>query len=405
MSTTPVKPAAMAGHPIDRRRAACGMLASVAGLAVPMGARAAGPVKIGFVGPLSGPLARVGETNRNCLLLAVNEINAAGGLLGQKIEVIAEDSQMSSKVTLDKARKLVMNDSVAMLTGMVLPMEREAALQAVAGTDRLVVFPNFDEGRCHPQLLTTGLASNQRVEPLVEWVVSNVGKTMYIIASDFGTTRYTLIPQVTAALQRHGGRLMGVRFFPFGTRDFAPTLQQVQSLGPELVWHSIGDDPITFVKQYHSFGMKPQLVTDITHESLALATEGASAGNIGVSPYFMSVAGDANKRFLDGYTRQFADSTPLRIGSHVVMLPHGESTYVGAKLFAAAAKAAGSVDGAKVKAALAGVTLAAPRGEVRVAPGGGHLLCQSLIARAKPDSSFALLSAMGPVAPQCAAAT
>ena len=92
-------------------------------------------------------------------MLAIEEINAAGGLLGRPLELAVEDTQMSTAVTLEKARQLLMRDEVAMLTGMVLPSEREAALQAAKTSARLVVYPNF-EGRCDP-LLSTGLSVAQ----------------------------------------------------------------------------------------------------------------------------------------------------------------------------------------------------------------------------------------------------
>ncbi|WP_321948197.1 ABC transporter substrate-binding protein, partial [Burkholderia cenocepacia] len=134
------------------RSALWGALGAFSAAVCPNLVRAAAPIKIGLLAPLSGPLTRVGETNRHCAMLAIEEINAAGGLLGRPLELAVEDTQMSTAVTLEKARQLLMRDEVAMLTGMVLPSEREAALQAAKTAARLVVYPNFDEGRCDPLL-------------------------------------------------------------------------------------------------------------------------------------------------------------------------------------------------------------------------------------------------------------
>ncbi len=182
-------------HTLQGRRALLrGMAAILACGTAPAAVRAAAPLKIGLLTPFSGPLARVAEANRNCLMMAVDEINAAGGLLGQALQIVSEDSQMSAKVSLDKARKLLAGDGVAMVTGMVLPFEREAVLQVASRYRRLVVYPNFDEGRCHPLLLTTGLASNQRVVPLIDWAVAQAGKSFFVLASDIGSNRSTLLP-------------------------------------------------------------------------------------------------------------------------------------------------------------------------------------------------------------------
>ncbi len=364
-------------------------------------ARAATPLRIGLLAPLSGPLTRVGETNRNCAAFAIDEINAGGGVLGRPLQLLVEDTQMSTAVALDKARQLFMRDDVAMLTGMVLPSEREAALQAAAAARRLVVYPNFDEGRCHAQLLTTGLAMNQRIEPAIQWLMREAGKTVCLVVSDIGSNRRVLVPQLQASIQRHGGTVVDVSYFPFGTRDYGAVLQRIASSRPQVVWHSIGDDPVTFVKQYRSFGMKPQLVSDIDHESLCIATEGASTGTLGVSSYFMSTDNAANRNFLARYTAHYANAHAPRLGPYAVVLPHGENTYAGIHLFAQAVRLAGSIEADQVKAALPRLLIALPRGPVGVSADGGHVLCAARIGRARADNSFDILASTGPVTPTC----
>lgn len=378
-----------------------GAASALAASAVPSLVRAATPIKIGLLAPLSGPLTRVGETNRNCAALAVDEINAAGGLLGRPLELHVEDTQMSTAVTLQKAQQLFMRDEVAMITGMVLPSEREAALQAARVAGRLIVYPNFDEGRCHPHLFTTGLATNQRVDALVAWLMHEGGRNVCAVVSDIGSNRKVLVPELQAAVTRHGGRFLGVYWLPFGTRDYGAVLQQVASQSPQVVWHSIGDDPVTFVKQYRSFAMKPQLVTDIAHESLSIATTGASTGVIGVSSYFMSIDNPENRDFLARYTARHAAARDPRLGPYAVVMPHGENTYAGIRLFAQAVRIAGSVDADRVKAALPRVSLALPRGKTGVGQDGGHVQCLTRIGRASADDSFALLDSVGPIKPVC----
>lgn len=379
-------------------------LSAAAAASAPMFARAADPLRIGFLSPLSGPLARVADTNRNALLMAIDEINAAGGLLGRKVEMVAEDSQMSVKVSLDKARKMIQRDGVTMITGMVLPFEREAAIQAAAGSESMVIHPNFDEGRCHAQLLTTGPATNQRVSPVIEWAAKNVGKRMAVLASDLGTNRQILVPQLEAAMKRHGGEVVSVRYFPFGTTDYGPVLQQIQALAPDFVWHSIGDDPLTFVKQYRSFGMRPQLVTDIMHESIAVTTQGASTGAIAVTSYMMNLQNAENRKFLDTYTARFPNSTPLRVSGRVVMLPMGECTYTGMRVYAQAVKAAGKTNVSAVKAALPSQEVMSPRGRVSVGADATHLMSSVFIGRVQSDNNFELLSTFAPVPAVCSVA-
>ncbi|MCA3779115.1 MAG: ABC transporter substrate-binding protein [Burkholderia sp.] len=383
------------------RTALLGALGALGATAFPTLGRAATPIKIGLLAPLSGPLTRVGETNQHCAVLAIEEINATGGLLGRPLELAVEDTQMSTAVTLEKARQLFMRDEVALVTGMVLPSEREAALQAAKAVDRLVVYPNFDEGRCDPQLFSTGLSVAQRVEPFIAWLMRDGGKSVSVVVSDVGSNRKVLVPALEAAVSRHGGHFLGVYWLPFGTRDYGAVLQRISGQQPQLVWHSIGDDPVTFVKQYRSFAMKPQLVTDIAHESLSIATAGASTGIIGVSSYFMSVDSAENRSFLARYTARVANTHAPRLGPYAVMLPHGECTYAGIRLFAQAARTAGSVDIARVKAALSGISLDLPRGKTGVCRTGDHVTCLARIGHARADNSFAILDSVGPIQPVC----
>ena len=378
-----------------------GAASALVGSSVSPFASAATPLKIGLLAPLSGPLTRVGQTNRNCAALAVDEINAKGGVLGRPLQLLVEDTQMSTAVTLEKARQLFLRDDVAMITGMVLPSEREATLQAARAAGKLVIYPNFDEGRCDSLLLTTGLSVSQRVEPLVAWLMRSAGRTVCAVVSDIGSNRRVLVPRLQAAVERHGGRMLDVYWLPFGTRDYGAVLQRVAGLNPQVVWHSIGDDPVTFVKQYHSFAMKPQLVSDIAHESLSIATTGASTGTIGVSSYFMSIDNPENRDFLARYTAQYAQARDPRLGSRAVVLPHGESTDGGVRRYAQDAQAAGSIDVAHIKAALPRISMSLPRGETGVSGDGGHVLCQTRIGEALADKSFSILASVGPVTPAC----
>ncbi|HKU97919.1 MAG TPA: ABC transporter substrate-binding protein [Vineibacter sp.] len=376
-----------------------GLAAGTAGF--PAILKAADTIKIGFLGPLSGALAFVGQTNQNCLALAVSEINAAGGIAGRSVEVVAEDSQMSTKVTLDKARKLFQSDGVVAITGPVLPSEREAVLSVAAATKRYLLYPNFDEGRCHPNLIVTGLSMNQSTVPLIPWLTKNVGKTAFIIASDLGTTRDVGVPTFKTEMEKHGGKLLGVQYFPFGTRDFGPVLQQVASIGPDIVYHLIGDDPITFVKQYKSFDMKPQLVTPLVHESITSVTDDAAIGHIGIETYYMSVDTPANRVFVDGYSQRFTAFTPRRVRGNVVVQPHGERTYVAAKLLAEAIRQGGGTDMEALRRGFAKTAIEAPRGSVRVDLAASHLVTDTLVGKVAADRGIDVIARLGPIAPTC----
>jgi branched-chain amino acid transport system substrate-binding protein len=386
-----------------RRRSILKAAALGATLAAPAIARAqVGPIKLGFLSPLSGPLAFVGQTSQNCMALAVREVNAAGGILGRPVEVVAEDSQMSTTISVDKTRKMVSSEGVVLITGMVLPGELQGALQVATAAKRMVFYPNFSDGRCHANLLSMGLQPSQTIDPLTNWLLKNVGKKVFIISSDLTNLRNVSVPRISTGFERGGGSVAAIQFFPFGTRDFGPVLQQVRDANPDVVWHYIGDDPSTFVKQYKSFGLRQQLASEIANEPLNVVTAGASTGMVGVSTYFMSLDNAANRKFLDDYTAAYKGFTDRRVDGKVTMHPVGEATYNAVKIFAEAAKLAGSVELDKLKAALHRVSLDLPRGNVKVAMGSGHVVCQSHVGRVQADNSFEILESSNPTPGSCA---
>jgi ABC-type branched-subunit amino acid transport system substrate-binding protein len=309
---------------------------------------------------------------------------------------------MSTRTTLEKARKLFSSDGVEMITGAVLPSEREAMLSVATATKKLVFYPNFDEGRCHPSLLTTGLSVGQSVQPVVAWLASNIGKSIYILASDIGTNRDVLVPSIKQTIESKGGKVAGVQFFPFGTRDFGPALQQVKAAGVDMVWHGIGDDPVTFVKQYKSFDMKPQLATNLAHESIAVATEGAATGALSAESYFMSIENPTNRKVLEAYNQRYAASVGRLVRGKTVVLPMGERTYVALKVWAGAVGLADSLDVEKIRSALPKLEFEAPRGKVRI-DGAGNIISEALLGRIQPDNGIETIARLGWSPAQCIA--
>ncbi|MGI3171140.1 ABC transporter substrate-binding protein [Pseudooceanicola sp. C21-150M6] len=386
---------------LNRRHVLSGLAAGAAALAMPRLSRANDPVKIGVLTPISAALAFVGQTNRNCAELALKHLNEKGGILGRPVEMVVEDTQMSTKTAVEKARKLAGRDGVSVLTGMVLPSEREAALSIAEPTGTLVLHCNNDEGRCHPNLITSGLATNQLVDPVGKWVGEHQGKTMFVVSSDLGSYRDIFVPRLKEAYEAAGGKVVEVQYFPFGTRDYAPVLQQIRSAAPELVWHSIGDDPITFVKQFSDFGTGAKLATALTHESIAAATQGGSVGTLGCGNYYMSIDTPENAAFIDAYSADYATFTERRVRSKVPILPFGEATYTGLMAYAAAAEIAGTLEIDAVREAYASVDFAAPRGRVTFDTAASHIVSPAFVGECMEDNSFNILETLGPATPIC----
>jgi ABC-type branched-subunit amino acid transport system substrate-binding protein len=350
-------------------------------------------IKIGFHSALTGLETILGETQLNCFKLAVDEINAAGGAAGRKIEYLVEDNQTTTRGAIDKTRKFIFDDKVDVIIGMITSLERQAALSVSAPAKKLVIYPTYYEGgECNRYLACTGQVPNQSVDPFVPWITKNVGKSVYILGSDYTWPQKTA-QAISAAFAKIGGRTQGSEFFPFGTQDFGPALGRIKAAKPDLVWELFaGADAVSFVKQYASFAPGSKLLTNGLDELFTRAVGGADVDGIIVNQsYFTTLDSPPNKAFLELYRARF--------GKDKFVNAIAEATYCATWLYAKAIEKAGSADTEKVIAALGSVAFDAPQGAVRFDASNQHMVANSIVGRCRKDGLFDIVENFGPIDP------
>ncbi|WP_299668494.1 substrate-binding protein [uncultured Ruegeria sp.] len=369
-------------------------MAGVGTLAMPTILRAQeDTIKIGFHSGLTGLETLLGETQVNCFKMAVDEINAAGGAGGREIEYLIEDNQTATRGAIDKTRKFIQQDNVDVIIGMITSLERSAALSVSVPAKKLVIYPTYYEGgECERYLACTGQIPNQSVDPFVPWIADNVGKSVYIIGSDYGWPRETA-KAISAAFEKAGGTTLGTEFFPFGTQDFGPALDRVREAKPDVVWElCAGADALTFLKQYASFKPGGQLLTNGLDELFTTAMDGSDVEGIIVNQsYFSSLDTEANRKFLADYRGLYGAD------KHVNSI--AESTYIATWLYAKAVEKAGSADTEKVIDALGGLKFGAPQGEVTFDGSNNHLAVHSIIGRCRSDGLYDIIEDFGTITP------
>ena len=351
------------------------------------------PVKIGFITTLTGLEAILGEVQLNCAQLALEEVNAAGGLLGKPAEIIVEDNATDPKLSIEKANKLMKQDQVDVIMGLITSAERNATVSVTSPAKQLLIYPTYYEGgHCDRYLVCTGQVPNQSVDPFVPWLIKNVGKTFYIAGSDYVWPRKTA-EAVRAAVEANGGRVLGEEFFPFGTTDFASALNRIKSANPDIAWTMFaGNDAVAFGKQYRAFDMKPTVATNGLDEIFAQAVGPEADGIISNQSYFMTLDTPENREFLRKY--QEKHGADARVDSI------GEATYCAMHLYALAVNEAGSAEPEKVLEALPKVSFQAPEGKVNIDAATQHMVTNSIIGRARADGMFEIIEHFGQVPPK-----
>src|SRR5690625_5011582 len=215
-------------------------LLAAGGLAAPRWAWAANDtIKVGVLLDLSGPMQMFGEIKKQCLELAADEINDAGGVLGKPIELIAYDTQTNNQLYGQYAQQLALRDKVAVVHGAVTSAAREVARPVLGRAKTLYMWnmPNEGtEGACDRNLFVVGATPVQVLNHLVPYMMEQHGKKMYILAADylFGQLSTQWAQEIAGEL---GGEVVGVEFFPMDNDKFGSSIGKIQTAQPDFIFN------------------------------------------------------------------------------------------------------------------------------------------------------------------------
>jgi len=334
-----------------------------AGSAAPAAESAGDTIKVGILHSLSGTMAISEVSVHDAELLAIKEINEAGGVLGKQIEPIIEDGASDWPTFAEKARKLISSDQVATVFGGWTSASRKAMLPVFEELNGLLWYPVQYEGlEQSPNIMYTGATTNQQIVPSVTWLLENRGKKFFLLGSDYVFPR-TANKIIAAQLAAEGGEVVGEEYTPLGHTDYSTIISKIQAAQPDVVYNTLnGDSNVAFFKQLKDAGIGPD---DLTTLSVSVAEEEVRgigpdvlAGHLTAWNYYQTTDTEANKKFVEAYKAAY--------GADRVTSDPAEAGYIAVYLWAAAVEKAGTTDVAAVKAAAAGLTLDAPGGLVTV---------------------------------------
>ena len=327
-------------------------------------------VKVGILHSLSGTMA-ISETSvRDAELLAINEINAAGGVLGKQIQVIQEDGASEPQIFAERARKLIQNDKVATIFGCWTSASRKAVKPVVEETGALLWYPVQYEGmEASPNIMYMGAAPNQQAVPAVEFCASQFGKNIFLVGSDYVFPR-TANKIIKAQLKNIGGSVAGEEYTPMGHTDFATIVSKIQAAKPDCIINTLnGDSNVAFFKQLTDAGITS---SSIPVMSFSIAEE--EVGGVGIENleghyvawnYYQTTKTAENTAFVSAYKKAYGEK---RVTDDPI-----EAGYIGVYLWAKAAEKAGSFDVEKIRAAAKGISFDAPEGKVTLDGDNQHI--------------------------------
>lgn len=348
-------------------------------------------VRMGFLTGMTGLETILGQTQLNGFRLAVDEINANGGIDGRQIAFIPEDDQTTTRGAIDKSRRLINDAGVDVIVGLIASLTHVAARSVTTPAKKLLMYSTYYEGGvCERYFFSTGQIPNQQVVPSVDWLTANEGKTTYIIGSDYVWPRQSA-EAIKVAMEAKGGQVLGADFLPFGTQDFGPVFDRVKAANPDFVWVMVaGADLITCLKQYQSFGFKQQLFSNGLDELFSYFHPDLTAGTLSCQAYFMGLQSERNATFKAAYAQSYGADKPINA--------IGEATYNAVYLYKAAVEKAGTVETEAVIDALHQVEFDAPQGKVNFAA-NNVMRSNSLLARGNVDGQWDIVENFGQIDP------
>lgn len=330
--------------------------------------------------------------------LAIEQINAAGGVLGRKIKIIVEDGASDWPTFAEKAKKLLVNDKVASVMGCWTSASRKAVLPVFEKENGMLYYPTFYEGlEQSKNVIYTGQEATQQILAGLDWMAKEKkAKTFYLIGSDY------IWPRTSNKIARKHienvlkGTVVGEEYYALGHTQFGSLINKIKLKKPDVIYAIIvGGSNVSFYKQLKAAGItsdKWNLLTISVTEDEVLGIGGENlAGFYSAMKYFQSLDNPNNKEFVAAFKKKY--------GEKAVIGDVTQAAYLGPWLWKAAVEKAGSFDVDKVAAVSPDIEFTkAPEGYVKVHP-NHHLWSKLRIGQWQTDGQAKVLYESGLIEP------
>ncbi len=339
-------------------------------------------IKIGFLNSRSGTMAISENTVYDSLTMAKDEINAAGGVNGKQLEVVAEDGASEPTTFAEKAQKLISSDCVAAVFGGWTSASRKAMLPVFEGNNSLLFYPVQYEGlEASKNIFYTGATTNQQIIPGLDYLKEEGAKSVFLVGSDYVFPR-TANKEIKAYAAANGMEVKGEEYTPLGSTDFATIVNKAKAAGADAVFNTLnGDSNVAFFKEYTNAGLTAATMPVVSVSIAEEEVKGIGAANLKDQltawNYYQTIDSPENKKFVAAFKSKY--------GADRVTSDPMEAAYTSLYLWKGMVEKANSFAVADIQAAAGGVSYDAPEGKVTVNGENHHIAKTALIGQIQPD--------------------
>jgi branched-chain amino acid transport system substrate-binding protein len=324
--------------------------------------------KFGVAVPLTGPYAAQAQDMKNGSLMALDEINAAGGVLGQPAKLIVRDSELKGSVALRRFKEMVAEENLSVIGGNLSGSISLVANEYACKNN--LVYMSY----CHTSLpvgkefcgngFTGAVIPYQTAAALSQFVFKNLGKTFMTLTADYRWGHDNLASWIHNS-EKYGGKFLGNIYAPLGTRDYSAFIPQILAKKPDiLVVSNYGTDQTSAIKQFAEMGLTKRMKIVISKTHLISIKEcGATYDEnvYGAVTYYWKL----QDKYPQGkpFVKKFWDTYGAPPSAD------GECAYVATKAIFQAMNLAGTVnDVPKIISTLEAMQLDTPKGVNRFRP-------------------------------------
>jgi urea transport system substrate-binding protein len=361
------------------------VLSATGGVATLANAQDDNTVKLGLLHSLSGTIAIAEASLVDAEKMAIEEINAAGGVMGKKIVAVVEDGASENSVFAEKARKLLERDKVAAIVGCYTSASRKALLPVLSRDDGLLYYPTYYEGQEEDKhVIYASQEATQSVIPAIEWLAREKGKKFFLVGSDYIYPR-TCNKIAKPTIAKAGGTVVGEEYAPLAQTEFSSIINKIKAAKPDCIYSTVvGGSNVAFYKQMRAAGMDGMqqvlLSTVVSENEIEGIGKDNAVGTYSCMGYFQSIKSPENEKFVKAFKAKY--------GQDRVIGDPMECAYNCVYLWKLAVEKAKSFSPDKVVAASGGIALDAPEGMVRIHATNHHVSKKVRIGRARADGQF-----------------
>jgi urea transport system substrate-binding protein len=348
-----------------------------------------GEIKVGIMHSLSGFMKISEESLKDVELMAISEINEAGGVLGKKIKPIIEDPASDFENGFpEKAKKLLLKDEVVAVFGCWTSASRKSVLKIFEKNNGLLFYPvQYEGNECSKNVIYTGAAPNQQILPAIDYLWKEMKKRkFYLLGSDYVFPR-TANQIIEAQLKNvYKATPVATKYADLKEKDFTNIVQDIKAKDPDVIFSTInGDSNLPFYNELAARGITaakvPVVAVSVAEDELRGLDPKTCAGHMAAWNYFQSVKSPANDKFVKAFKDFTKDEK--RVTDDPI-----EAAYFQVYLWKLAVEKAGSTDVDKVREAIRGIEFDAPEGKVKVDGTNNHTYKKFRLGKINANRQF-----------------